>query len=254
MNDKNWDMVSIVIPVHNAEPYIAKTIRSILTQTVSNYEVLLVDDASTDGSLEKIRLISDERLKVLKTNLKHPVGAAAARNCGIEAAKGRYLAFLDADDLWQPKKLEKTLAYMKKKDAAFVFTGYEFGDQDGRGTGKIVHVPEVLDYERALSRTVIFTSTVLFDLTKISKEMVRMPQIKSEDTATWWKILQSGYLAYGLDENLTIYRRAGKTLSSNKFEAVKRIWNLYKMQENMSFLKRLRCFAGWAVGAVYRRL
>lgn len=254
MNDKNWDMVSIVIPVHNAEPYIAKTIRSILTQTVSNYEVLLVDDASTDGSLEKIRLISDERLKVLKTNLKHPVGAAAARNCGIEAAKGRYLAFLDADDLWQPKKLEKTLAYMKKKDAAFVFTGYEFGDQDGRGTGKIVHVPEVLDYERALSRTVIFTSTVLFDLTKISKEMVRMPQVKSEDTATWWKILQSGYLAYGLDENLTIYRRAGKTLSSNKFEAVKRIWNLYKMQENMSFLKRLRCFAGWAVGAVYRRL
>lgn len=254
MNDKNWDMVSIVIPVHNAEPYIAKTIRSILTQTVSNYEVLLVDDASTDGSLEKIRLISDERLKVLKTNLKHPVGAAAARNCGIEAAKGRYLAFLDADDLWQPKKLEKTLAYMKKKDAAFVFTGYEFGDQNGRGTGKIVHVPEVLDYERALSRTVIFTSTVLFDLTKISKEMVRMPQVKSEDTATWWKILQSGYLAYGLDENLTIYRRAGKTLSSNKFEAVKRIWNLYKMQENMSFLKRLRCFAGWAVGAVYRRL
>lgn len=254
MNDKNRDMVSIVIPVHNAEPYIVKTIRSILTQTISNYEVLLVDDASTDGSMEKIKLISDERLKVLKAHPEHSVGAAAARNCGIEAVQGRYLAFLDADDLWQPKKLEKTLAYMKKKDAAFVFTGYEFGDQDGRGTGKVVHVPEVLDYERALSRTVIFTSTVLFDLTKINKELIKMPQVKSEDTATWWKILQSGYLAYGLDENLTIYRRAGKTLSSNKFEAVKRIWNLYKMQENMSFFKRLRCFAGWAVGAVYRRL
>ncbi len=254
MEEKKQDIISIVIPVHNAEPYIAKTIRSILTQTVSDYEVLLVDDASTDGSLEKIRQIQDERLKVLKAHPEHAVGAAGARNCGIEAAKGRYLAFLDADDLWHPKKLEKTLMYMKKKDAAFVFTGYEFGDQSGRGTGKIVHVPEVLDYEHALSRTVIFTSTVLFDLTKIGKELIRMPQVKSEDTATWWKILRSGYLAYGLDENLTIYRRAGKTLSSNKLEAVRRIWNLYKLQENMSLFKRLRCFAGWAVGAVYRRL
>lgn len=254
MNHQNRDMISIVIPVHNAEPYIAETICSILSQSVSDYEVLLVDDASTDGSVEKIKSISDERLKVLKTHPEHPVGAAQARNCGIAAAEGRYLAFLDADDLWKPEKLEKTLAYMKKKDAAFVFTGYEFGDQDGRGTGKVVHVPEVLDYEHALSRTVIFTSTVLFDLTKISKELIRMPQVKSEDTATWWKILQSGYLAYGLDENLTIYRRAGKSLSSNKLEAVRRIWNLYKMQENMSFLKRLRCFARWAAGAVYRRL
>lgn len=254
MMDENQDMVSIVIPVHNAEPYIAKTIRSILTQTVSNYEALLVDDGSTDASLEKIRRIQDKRLKVISTKSEHAVGAAAARNCGIEAAKGRYLAFLDADDLWHPKKLEKTLAYMKKKDAAFVFTGYEFGDHDGRGTGKIVHVPEVLDYEHALSRTVIFTSTVLFDLTKIDKELVRMPQVKSEDTATWWKILKAGYLAHGLDENLTIYRRSGKTLSSNKIEAVRRIWNLYGLQEDMTLLKRLRCFAGWAVGAVYRRL
>ncbi len=254
MNDKSQDMVSIVIPVHNAESYIAKTIRSILTQTVTNYEVLLVDDASTDDSLAKIERIRDERLKILKTHSEQAAGAAAARNCGIEEAKGRYLAFLDADDLWHPKKLEKTLAYMKKKDAAFVFTGYEFGDQEGRGTGKIVHVPEVLDYEHALSRTVIFTSTVLFDLTKIDKELIRMPQVKSEDTATWWKILKAGYLAYGLDENLTIYRRAGKTLSSNKIEAVRRIWNLYKLQEGMTFFKRLHCFAGWAFGAVYRRL
>lgn len=254
MDDKSRDMVSIVIPVHNAEAYIAKTIRSILTQTVSDYEVLLVDDASTDDSLERIRRIRDERLKIIETQSKHAVGAAAARNLGIEEAKGRFLAFLDADDLWHPKKLEKTLAYMKKKDAAFVFTGYEFGDQEGRGTGKIVHVPEILDYEHALSRTVIFTSTVLFDLTKIDKELIRMPQVKSEDTAAWWNILKAGYLAYGLDENLTIYRRTGKTLSSNKFEAIRRIWNLYKLQEGMTFSKRLRCFAGWAFGAVYRRL
>ena len=248
------ELVSIVVPVYNAEKYIETTIRSILAQTVQNFEVIFVDDASTDSGAEKISQIGDERLRILHTSKDSGSGAAAARNLGLEAAKGRYLAFLDADDIWHPEKLEKTLKYMKQKDAAFVFTGYEFGDQDGNGTGKIVHVPETLDYEHALSRTVIFTSTVLFDLDKLDKELIRMPGVKSEDTATWWKILKSGNIAYGLDENLVIYRRAGKSLSSNKLEAVRRIWNLYKMQDDMSLWKRICCFTGWAFGAVYRRL
>lgn len=248
------DLVSIVVPVYNAEKYIETTIRSILAQTVSNFEVILVNDASTDSGVEKINQIKDKRLRILHTSKESGSGAAAARNLGMEAARGRYLAFLDADDIWYPEKLEKTLKFMKQNDAAFVFTGYEFGDQDGNGTGKVVHVPGRLDYEHALSRTVIFTSTVLFDLSKLDKELIRMPQVKSEDTATWWKILKAGNIAYGLDENLVIYRRAGKSLSSNKLEAVRRIWNLYKLQEDMNLLKRIRCFIGWGFGAVYRRL
>lgn len=248
------ELVSIIVPVYNAEKYIETTIRSILAQTVSNFEVILVDDASTDSSVEKINQIQDERLRILHTSKESGFGAAAARNLGMEAARGRYLAFLDADDIWYPEKLEKTLKFMKKNDAAFVFTGYEFGDQDGNGTGKVVHVPDTIDYEHALSRTVIFTSTVLFDLGKLDKELIRMPEVKSEDTATWWKILKAGNIAYGLDENLVIYRRAGKSLSSNKLEAVRRIWNLYTLQEDMSLFKRIRCFIGWGFGAVYRRL
>ena len=213
-----------------------------------------MDDASTDSGVEKINQIDDERLRILHTSKESGSGAAAARNLGMEAARGRYLAFLDADDIWYPEKLEKTLDFMKKHNAAFVFTGYEFGDQDGNGTGKIVHVPETLDYDHALSRTVIFTSTVLFDLTKLDKELIRMPCVKSEDTATWWNILKAGNIAYGLNESLVIYRRAGKSLSSNKLEAVRRIWKLYKLQDNMSLWKRIRCFIGWGFGAVYRRL
>ena len=246
------EMISIVVPVHNAERYIEKTVESILAQTIDNYEVLLVEDNSTDGSFRILKEISDQRVRVLKTTIQH--GAAAARNLGVAEAKGRYIALLDADVLWKPDKLEKTLKFMQEKDTAFVFTGYEFGDQEANGTGKVVHVPEQLDYEHALSRTVIFTSTVMLDLNKLDKELIRMPQVKSEDTATWWKILKAGNIAYGLDENLTVYRRAGKSLSSNKLEAVRRIWKLYQLQGDLSLPKRLRCFVGWAFGAVYRRL
>lgn len=248
----NSDLVSIVIPVHNAEAFISKTVDCVLAQSYTNWELLLVDDNSSDQSLTIMEKISDPRISVLQN--PEPGSAARTRNVGIKAAKGRYLAFLDADDIWKMNKLSDTLSFMKKKDAAFVFTGYEFGDEDAVGTGKVVIVPESLTYEEALSRTIIFTSTVLFDLQKIQKELIYMPQVKSEDTATWWQILRSGVTAYGLNENLVVYRRAGKSLSSNKIEAVRRIWNLLKMQPDLSFGKRLKCFVGWAFGAVARRI
>lgn len=137
------------------------------------------------------------------------LGAARARNLGVNEAKGRYLAYLDADDLWTPDKLEKELAFLKEKQAAFVFTGYEFADENGKGTGKIVRVPATITYKEALKNTTIFTSTVMFDMEQLSKEQLQMPQIKSEDTALWWRILREGYVACGLDQNLVKYRRAG---------------------------------------------
>lgn len=143
---------------------------------------------------------------------------------------------------------------MRRKSAAFVFTAYEFGDENARGTGKVVSVPEQLTYREALSRTVIFTSTVMFDLEKIGKELIRMPDVASEDTATWWKILRNGYTAYGLNQVLAIYRRPARSLSSNKFLAVRRIWNLYRKEEKLLLPECLRYFAGWACRAVLRRI
>ena len=245
--------VSIVIPVYNAEKFIEETVDSVLNQTYSEWELLLVDDGSTDKSWELLQSLAEKDPRIRCFHLDGG-GAAAARNYGTARATGRFLAFLDADDLWRKEKLERELSYLKKKDAAFVFTGYEFADENGKGTGKVVRVPETLAYKEALKNTTIFTSTVLFDREKTGTKLLFMPQVKSEDTALWWKVLKQGYTAYGLDENLVLYRRSAKTLSSNKLEAVRRIWNLYRKQEGLSFLSSLYYFLFWAVNAVARRI
>lgn len=246
-------MVSIVVPVHNAEKYIRATIRSVCAQTYKDWELILVDDCSTDKSVEIIEeeIRQGKAIRLIKKEKNE--GAAKARNTGVEAAKGRYIAFLDADDLWRPQKLEHELRFMEKHNAAFVFSAYQFGDEDGKPTGKAVRVPKTLTYKKALTRTVIFTSTVVLDLNVIPRELVRMPDIPSEDTATWWQILKTGVVAYGLDEPLAIYRRSEGTLSSNKGKAVKRIWNLYK-EEGIGPVRAALNLLAWAWRASVRRV
>jgi len=248
--------VSIVVPVYNAEKYIRQTIASVQAQTWQDWELLLVLDGCTDHSEQVIReareASGDDRIKVILQPANQ--GAARARNRGVKEATGRYLAYLDSDDLWHPAKLEKQLAFLEENQAAFSFTGYEFADEAGIGLGKIVRVPKVLTYQEALKNTTIFTTTVVFDTEKIDKQLLEMPCIKSEDTALWWKVLRNGYHAYGLDENLALYRRAGKSLSSNKLEAIRRIWYLYRKAEKLSLFKSAYCFCFWAVRAVMRRV
>lgn len=250
------NLVSIIIPVYRAEQYITEAMDSVRAQTYSAWELILVDDQSPDGSRhiieEYIARTQDSRIHLLVQ--PENLGAASARNRGTMEAGGRYIAFLDADDLWEPEKLAHELAYMQERGAAFVFTGYEFADERGRGTGKVVCVPEVLDYKGALKNTTIFTSTVLFDTAKLPKEKLLMPQIKSEDTALWWTILKGGTVACGLDENLVKYRRAGKSLSSNKLEALRRIWNLYRRVAGLNVVMSAYHFVFWAVNAVRRRV
>ncbi len=250
------DVVSIIVPVYNAGKYIEETVQSVKAQDCDNWELLLVDDGSTDGSGEIITRLAKEdatgRIKVLFP--KEHGTAARARNYGLAHATGRYIAFLDADDLWEKDKLSKELAFMEEKQVGFVFTGYEFADADGVGNGKIVKVPETLNYKGALKNTTIFTSTVLFDTKIVKKELIVMPEIKSEDTATWYQILRNGHIAYGLNENLVKYRRVANSLSSNKLEAVRRIWNLYRKAEKLSLVYSMYNFVFWAIRAVIRRV
>lgn len=250
------ELVSVIVPVYNAEKFIREAMDSVRAQTYESWELLLVEDGSSDGSVDVITDYIAEKQETRIRLIRQPSnqGAACARNRGVREAVGRYIAYLDADDLWAPEKLEHELRFMEEKDAAFAFTGYEFADERGVGLGKVVRVPETLVYRQALSNTTIFTTTVMFDTAKISKELLEMPQIKSEDTALWWRILRTGYTAYGLDENLVRYRRAGRTLSSNKLKAIQRIWNLYRKAEGLSLIKSVWHFCFWAIRAVWRRV
>ncbi|MBQ8822381.1 MAG: glycosyltransferase family 2 protein [Lachnospiraceae bacterium] len=250
------DLVSIVTPVYCAQDYIEETLNSVVAQSYPHLEHILVVDGAQDPTIPYIRQYMEKhpqariRLVVQETNQ----GAAHARNRGVEEAMGRYIAYIDADDVWRPDKLAKQLEFMEKTGAGFCFSSYEFGDENAKGTGKVVRVPETISYRQALKNTTIFTSTVVFDTERIPKEEIRMPIIKSEDTALWWKILRAGRQAHGLDENLVTYRRPAKSLSSNKLEAVRRIWNLYRKAEGMSVPVSIYYFCFWAVTAVYRRI
>lgn len=312
-------MISIIVPVYNAERYIRETIRTVRSQTRQDWELILVDDCSKDRSAEIIEeeiraweqsgetsarayaqtpgeildatsgempgkssgempggtsdtrpdAASGEnaaeaidggqnqaaphgRIRLIRKTRNE--GAAKARNTGIEAAEGRYIAFLDADDLWMPSKLEQEMKFMEKHEAGLVFTSYQFGDEHAVPTGKAVHVPPRLSYREALSRTVIFTSTVLADTDKIDKSLLHMPDIGSEDTATWWRILKTGVTAYGLDQPLVVYRRPlGGSLSSDKGTAVKRIWKLYREVAELGPLPAFICLLRWAWRASVRR-
>lgn len=249
----NEDLVSIIVPVYNAEEFINDTIKTVQDQTYKNWELIMIDDCSTDRSTEQILKYKSDKIKLIK--LKKNSGAAICRNTGIKEAKGRYIAFLDADDLWKKEKLEVQLEFMKDKKCAFSFTGYEFADKDGVGNGKIVKVPEKINYKQALKNTTIWTSTVMFNMNKLKKEDIYMLDVKrGQDTATWWKVLKTGVEAYGLNKNLSIYRRSTGTLSSNKFKALKRTWDLYRNVERLNIFYSLYNFLWYCFNAARRRI
>ena len=253
----NNALVSIIVPVYHAKEYIEKTIRSVEAQTFHDWELILVDDCGGDGSLERIREIKEAspygaQIRIVQ-NEKN-LGAAMSRNHGVEKALGRYIAFLDADDCWLPTKLEEQLLFMRQKGVGFSFTSYEFGDENAAATGRVVHVPHKLDFRHALSRTVIFTSTVIFDTKIVPKAQIRMPDMPSEDTALWWTILKTGVCAYGMDRALTIYRRPASSLSSNKKSSVKRLWNLLIRVAGCGKIAAFYHLIGWAFHATMRRI
>lgn len=249
------DLISIIVPVYNAEKFLKDTIKTVKEQTYKNWELIFVNDCSEDNSVQIIEEEMKENRKIKLINLEQNSGAAIARNTGIEVSKGQYIAFLDADDLWKKEKLEKQINFMKQKKYAFSFTGYEFADENGKGNGKIVRVPTKINYRQALKNTTISTITVMFDMNILEKELIKMPNIrKGQDTATWWKVLKSGEIAYGLNESLSFYRRTNNTLSSNKIKALKRTWNLYRNIEKLSLLYSIYNFFIYIINAIRRRI
>lgn len=249
------ELVSIITPVYNCEKLIKKTIESVQRQTYKNWEMLLVDDCSNDKSEEIIKSIIKEDSRVKYFKLSENSGAAVARNHALEKSQGRFIAYLDADDLWKENKLEVQIKFMIENSYAFSCTDYEKIDEDGNSLNKVVKIPQKVNYNLFLRNTIIQTVGVMVDTKITGKELLVMPNIRRrQDAATWCQLLKAGFDCYEVPENLSYYRVVTNSLSSNKFKAVKGTWYLYRNIEKLSLPKACFCFIGYAFNAVKKRI
>lgn len=225
--------VSVIIPVYNASKYVANTIETALNQTYKDIELILVDDCSADNSAQIIENYLIDNKNIHYYLLEKNSGAAVARNKAIEIAKGRYIAFLDSDDLWYPEKLEKQLFLMKKKNAPICFTAIEMIDENDELIKSKRNVLEKVSYKFLLKNTMIATSTVVVDRKLVGN--FQMPLLRSgQDYATWLLLMRNGINAYGINEALVKYRKGRNSLSSNKVKNIKKVWNIQTRYENIN--------------------
>ena len=240
----NNQIVSVIIPVYNVSRFIAHTIESILIQSYKNVEIVLVDDCSTDSSAEIIEKYLSLYSNILYYKLEKNQGAAVARNKALSLATGRYVAFLDSDDMWCECKLERQLAFMNEKDAAISCTAMETMDEYGKLLGGIRNVRELIDYNLLLRNTMIATSTVIIDRNKTGD--FQMPNRRGgQDYATWLMLMRNGTVCYGLNEVLSHYRVLSDSLSSNKWKSIKQVWQIQIKDEGvdkLSALINVSCF------------
>ena len=246
-------MVSVIIPVYNAEKYIEQTIVSVISQTYKSVEIIVIDDNSGDDSARIIQALMEKYPQIRYEKLKENSGAAVARNRGIALAQGQYLAFLDSDDLWKPEKIQKQVEFLERYNAEFVYTAIEMIDEEGRLVKSKRSIRQEVDYSFLLKNTMIATSSVLLDIKRIGK--FQMPDLRSgQDYATWLMLLRDGRIAYGLDEALVQYRRREGSLSSRKMRNWKKVWNIQRNYEGISpFNTGINCIQ-YIVNAVKKHL
>jgi teichuronic acid biosynthesis glycosyltransferase TuaG len=243
-------LVSVVMPAHNSEGSLSESVQSVLAQTYADWELIVIDDASTDGTLALARQLASGNPRIRVLPLEQNVGVAEARNRGIGAARGQYLAFLDSDDLWLPDKLQVQIDFMRSNKAALSFAQYRRIGRDG-SLSNPVKVPRSVDYEGLLRGNSIGCLTVAIDRYLVPE--VSMPKIKHEDYVTWLKILRQGHIAYGIPQDLARYRVTSSSVSSDKRQAASWTWNIYRRVEGLSLLKSAWCFLHYTARAIYIR-
>ena len=240
-------LISVIMPAWNAARYLAEAVASVRAQTFADWELLIVDDASTDDTAALCRRLAagDARIRVVRneTNL----GAAAARNRALALARGTWIAFLDSDDRWQPEKLARQLALAEKTGAALVYTAYAMFTDDGRRM--VYDVPARVDYAGLLRENVIGCSTVLLRRDALGDRRFTT-EFYHEDYVLWLELLRSGCRAVGCVEPLTDWRMTAASRSYDKRRAAKNRWRIYREAEGLGLGRSLRAFAVYAVRGV----
>lgn len=248
------DLVSIVMPCFNSGEFVKQSICSVIDQSYTNWELLVCDDCSADNTVAIIRslMVHDSRIKLLQNNFSK--GAAGARNSCIEMAKGRFIAFLDSDDLWHSQKLEKQIPFMIANNYPISHTWYSVFQQAGGEISILdrIHWDERFSYKQILRSGRIGCLTVIYD-TKILGKFY-MPSIqKRQDLALWLNILRTTNYIWCLQEDLASYRRVPGSISSNKYSLIKYHWFIFRNLQNLGRLKSTYYLVTYITYFVFRK-
>lgn len=236
--------VSIITPAYNVEHRISETIESVLSQSYTEWEMIIIDDVSNDDTVSIVNdyIKKDQRIKLVK--LEKNSGPAVARNTGIELAEGKYIAFLDSDDIWLPEKLEKQIQFMKDSNVLLCYSSYLTIDENSEEISKF-NIPKTkVSYKELLKTCIIGNLTAIYDTEQIGK--FYMEDIGHEDYTLWLKILKKIDYAYGIEEPLAKYRVSRKSVSGNKMKAATWQWNIYREVEKLNLFQSVYYFVYYA--------
>jgi len=245
-------LVSVITAAYNAEAFIAQAIASVQAQSLADWEMLIADDASGDRTAAIVEAAAAQDPRVRLIRLVQNGGVARARNAALAAARGRFIAFLDSDDLWLPEKLEHQVSFMQARDAAVSYTSFRRIDETGRQVGRLVKVPSRLTYRQLLKNTAIATLTGMVDTAKTGP--IRMTEARRDDYILWLSILKRGFVAHGLREDLARYRVVRGSLSSRPKRSAAWVWDVYRKVEKLNPLHAAWCMAHYGARAVLKRL
>ncbi len=245
------ELVSIIMPAYNAESYIKDSIDSVLSQTHTNFELIVVDDCSRDKTVEVVRGLNDSRIKIVE--LKENVGTGDARNCGLRATQGQFISFIDADDVWLPKKLEFQLIHMKKTNAPICHTSYAFIDEKGTDIAGYVQASESVHLDLYMKNTEIGLSTAMVNR-KLVGDFAFNPMRLRQDTRLWIDLMMRGFCSFGLDKPLVKYRIREGQISGNKFRSAYRTLKLYMSIDELPITQRVLNFGCYLMNAILKRI
>lgn len=244
-------LISIVMPSYNSQDYILKSIQSVLSQTYTNWELIIADDCSTDNTKQQLMQLSDPRIKVIF--LTENIGAGLCRNKAIEQAKGQFIAFLDSDDIWLPNKLQKQLKFMERySNCAISYTSYDCIDENDQTLSGGVTAAKELNLDSYMQTTGIGLSTAMINLNIVGS--IRFSSLRlRQDARLWIELLIQNFLALGIQEVLVHYRKRSGQISGNKLKAAYRTFRLYWSFKQLGFFKRLFNYCCYAYNGVKKR-
>ncbi len=253
---QKWDneIVSVIMPAYYSEKTISGAVESVIAQTYENWELLIYDDCSGDGTFEIARKFSETDSRILVVKGIFNSGVSSARNKALEMARGRYISFLDSDDRWKAEKLEKQLNFMRRNDCAMVYSSYELMDSRGMATGKLISsFNKTADYDSLLRNNYIGTLTVLIDRQYIQND-IYFSDSRHEDYLLWLYFVKKGYKLMGMEESLAFYRVSANSLSGNKLKAALWRWRAYRRIEKLAFMRSIFYMVIYTMNSIAKRI